>query len=84
MEFKTLEKHDSGFEYLIWVGACDSYGVKEVFKAMRNRPEVQSHLVSHQIVGIVKQVDITPGQGTVLLNGERGRKRVRQRDKDTL
>lgn len=37
---------------------------------MRDRPEVQSHLVGHQSVSVVKQVDITPSQWTVLLKGE--------------
>lgn len=48
------------FEYLIRVGSSDSYGIEEVFKAMRDGPEVQSHLVGHQSVSVVKQVDITP------------------------
>lgn len=47
-------------EYLIRVGSSDAYGIEKVFKTMRDRPEVQSHLVSHQGVSVVKQVDITP------------------------
>lgn len=40
---------------------------------MGNRPEVQSHLVSHKSVSVIKQVDVTPGQRTVLLNREKGK-----------
>lgn len=48
------------FEYLVWIGSCDSYWVEEVLKAMRDRPEVKSHLIGHQGVCVIKQVDITP------------------------
>lgn len=34
---------------------------------MRDGPEVQSHLVGHQCVSVVKQVDVTPSQWAVLL-----------------
>lgn len=34
---------------------------------MRNGPEVQSHLVGHQGVSVVKQVDVPPGQWAVFL-----------------
>ena len=37
---------------------------------MGHGPEVQGHLVSHQGVCVVKQVDVTPGQGAVLLEGQ--------------
>lgn len=40
--------------YLIWIGSSHPYGVKQILKAMRNRPEVQSHLVGHQCVSVVK------------------------------
>lgn len=53
--------------YLIGVGPGDAYRVEQVFKAMRDRPEIQSHLVGHQSVCVIKQVDVPPGQGTMLL-----------------
>lgn len=68
-------RQDAEFEYLIWVGSSDSYWVEEVFKAMRDRPEVQSHLVGHESVSVVKQVDITPSKWTVLLRGNRRKER---------
>lgn len=46
--------------YLIWIGSCHPDGVKKIFKTMRYRPEVESHLVGHQGVSVVKQVNITP------------------------
>lgn len=80
--FFYLGRQDAEFKYLIRVGSSDSYGVEEVFKAMRDRPEVQSHFVGHQSVSIVKQVDITPRQWTVLLKGEIEVKKVRGRATD--
>lgn len=58
-------------QYLVGVGPGDPYGVEEVLQAMRNWPEVQSQLVRHKSVCVVKQVDVTPGQRTVLLKGQR-------------
>jgi len=57
-------------EYLIGVRSSDPYGIKEVFKAMRDGPKVQSHLVGHKSVGVIKQVNITPSERTVLLEKE--------------
>lgn len=53
--------------YLIGIGSSHPYGVKQIFKAVRYRPEVQSHLVGHQCVSVVKQVNVTPSQWTVFL-----------------
>lgn len=71
MSFVFLE--GSKFKYLIRVRPSDSYRIEKIFKAMRDRPEVQSHLVGHQSVGIIKQVDISPGQWTVLLGNKQKR-----------
>lgn len=45
---------------------------------MRDRPEVESHLVGHQRVSVVKQVDVAPGQWTVLLSREDRTGRLRE------
>lgn len=50
----------NNFQHLVGVGSGDSYGVEEVFKAMRDRPQIQSHFVGDKSVSIVKKVDITP------------------------
>lgn len=34
---------------------------------MRDRPQVESHFSCYQCVGVVEQVDVAPGEGTVLL-----------------
>lgn len=34
---------------------------------MRDRPEVESHLVGHQRVSVVKQIDVAPSQWAVFL-----------------
>jgi len=55
------------FAHLIGVGAGHSDGVEQVLQAVGHGPEVEGHLVGHQRVCVVKQVDVPPGQGTVLL-----------------
>lgn len=47
-------------QHLVGVGSGDSNGVEEVFKAMRDRPQIQSHFVGDKSVSVVKKVDITP------------------------
>lgn len=54
--------------HLVGVGAGDADGVEQVFQAMRDRPQVESHFSCHQRVRVVKQVDVAPGQRTVLLH----------------
>lgn len=61
--------------HLIGVGACDPDGIEKIFKAMRNRPQVECHLVCHQSVRVVKQVDVAPSQRTVLLKEKEKRKK---------
>lgn len=53
--------------HLVGVGACDSDGVEQVLHAVRDRPQVERHLPCYQCVGVVKQVDVAPGERTVLL-----------------
>lgn len=53
--------------HLVGVGARDADGVEQVFQAVWDGPEVQCHFSCHQRVGVVKQVDVAPGQRTVLL-----------------
>lgn len=58
---------DTGGVYLVGVGARDADGVEQVFQAVWDRPQVESHLACYQCVGVVKQVDVAPGERTVLL-----------------
>ena len=53
--------------HLVGVGPRDTDGVEQVFQAVGNRPQVEGHLPRHQCVCVVKQVDVAPGQRTVLL-----------------
>lgn len=55
--------------HLVGVGASDADGVEQVFQAVRDRPQVQGHFSRHQRVGVVKHVDVAPGQRAVLLHG---------------
>lgn len=69
LETKTLFK-DASFltaTHLVGVGARDADGVEQVFQAVWDGPEVERHFPCHQRVGVVKQVDVAPGQRTVLL-----------------
>ena len=56
-----------GVVHLVGVGAGDPDGVEQVLHASGDGPEVQGHLVGHQGVGVVEQVDVPPAQRAVLL-----------------
>ena len=53
--------------HLVGVRAGDADRVEQVFQAVWDGPEVESHLPCDECVGVVKQVDVAPGQRTVLL-----------------
>lgn len=53
--------------HLVGVRACDADRVEQVFQAVWDGPEVESHLPCYECVGVVKQVDVAPGERTVLL-----------------
>lgn len=60
--------------YLVGVGTSNSNGVQKVFKAVRDGPQTQGHFPRNQDICVVKEVDIPPGQRTVLLtDGQRDR-----------
>lgn len=58
---------DATSAYLVGVRACDTDRIEQVFQAMWDGPQIEGHLPCHQCVGVVKQVDVAPGEGTVLL-----------------
>lgn len=47
--------------HLVGVGTCDTDGVEQILQAMWDRPQIESHLSCYECVGVVKQVDVTPG-----------------------
>lgn len=56
--------------HLVGVGTSDSNGVEKVFEAVRDGPQAEGHFTRNQDVCVVKEVDVAPGQRTVLLEDE--------------
>jgi len=56
--------------HLVGVGACDTDRVEQILQTMWDWPQVESHLSCYQCVGVVKQVDVSPGERTMLLQGK--------------
>ncbi|KAF3858726.1 hypothetical protein F7725_011927 [Dissostichus mawsoni] len=54
---------------------CDSDGVEQVLHAVGDRPQVERHLPCYQCVGVVKQVDVAPGERTSRWRGRAGQRR---------
>lgn len=55
------------YRHLVRVGTSDSNGVEKVFEAVGDWPQAEGHFTRNQDVSVVKEVDVAPGQRTVLL-----------------
>lgn len=56
--------------HLVGVGTSNTNGVEKVFEAVRDGPKAEGHFPRDQDVCVVKEVDVAPGQRTVLLEDE--------------